>query len=57
MFLLHARIPLEKVHLRCSGELVRGIGRPAVRGRSDEEETIHADALPQLFFRYTALGV
>ena len=47
MFLLHARIPSETVHLRRSGELVRGIGRPAVRGRSDEEETIHADALPE----------
>ena len=52
-FLLHARLPLEVVHLRRSGELVRGIGRPTVRGRSDEEETIHADALPQLFFYST----
>ena len=57
VFLLHTRIPLEAVHLRHSGELVRGIGRLAVRGRSDKEETIHADALPQLFFRCTALRV
>ena len=57
VFLLYARIPLEAVHLRRSGELVRGIGRPAVRGRSDVEETIHADALPQFYFRCTALCV
>ena len=57
MFLLHAWIPLEVAHLRRSGEPVRGNRRPAVRGRSDEEETIHADALPQLFFRCTALRV
>ena len=57
VFLLHARITLEAVHLRRSSELVRGIERPVVRGRSDEEVTIHADALPQLFFRCTALRV
>ena len=57
MFLLHAQIPLEVVHLRRSGELVRGIEQPAIRGRSDEEETIHADALAQLFFRCTALRI
>ena len=57
VFLLHARIPLEAVHLRRSGEPVRGNRPPVVRGRSDEEETIHADALPQLFFRCTALRV
>ena len=57
VFLLHVRIPLEAVHLRRSDELVRGIGRLALRGRLDEEETIHADALPQLFFRCTALRV
>ena len=57
VFLLHARIPLEGVHLRRFGEPVRGNRRPATRGRSDEEDTIHADALPQLFFRCTALRV
>ena len=30
MFLLHARIPLEAMHLRSSGEPVRGIQRPAI---------------------------
>ena len=57
MFLLHVQIPLEAVHLCRSGELVRGIERYAIQGRSDEEETIHADALPQPFFRCTALRV
>ena len=48
MFLLHARIPLEAVHLRRSSELVRGIGRPAIRGRSHEKETIHAERSGQI---------
>ena len=56
-FLLHVRIPLEAVHLRHSGEPVRGNRWPAVRGILDEEEMIHADALPQLFFRFTTLRV
>ena len=49
-FLLHAQIPLEVVHLRRSSELVHGNRPPVVRGGSDEEETIHTVALPQLFF-------
>ena len=61
MFLLHARIPLEAVHLRRSGEPVRGI-RSATLETGKEEMTLGTrgdfkNALRQLYFRCTALRV
>ena len=61
MFLLHARIPLEAVHLRRSSEPVRGI-RLATWETGKEETTPgmrgdSGDALPQLYFRCTALRI
>ena len=60
-FLLHARIPLEAVHLRRFGEPVRGI-RSATWETGKEEMTLgtrgdSGNALPQLYFRCMALRI